>query len=118
MQKVNFFSNTNYQKHKKHYQKSTKESQQQKKNHKPIIKTQKTYQKLSKKTTEKRDHTREFVGVKVVEIVTLSAELNTLSVVSKLLHQERVVLLHDLPYEWPWYCRHFLLLLLCLQRTN
>lgn len=47
------------------------------------------------------------VGVEVIEIVALFAELNTLSSIAKLLHEKRVVFLHDLPYQLPWYCRHF-----------
>jgi hypothetical protein len=37
---------------------------------------------------KKQDNTRELVRVEIVEIVTLSAELNTLSVISKLFHQK------------------------------
>jgi len=48
-------------------------------------------------------------SVEVVEIVGLSAELHALSAPSELFHQERVVLLYDLPYELSWYGRHLLL---------
>jgi len=51
--------------------------------------------------------TRVFESVKVVEIVGLSAELQALSAPSELFHQERVVLLHDLPNQLSWNCRHF-----------
>lgn len=61
-------------------------------------------------------YTRVFEGVETEEIVALSAEFNALSAPSELFDQERVVLLHDLPHELPWYGRH--LLLLRLQRST
>lgn len=50
--------------------------------------------------------TRVLESVEVVEIVGLSAELHALSAPSELFHQERVVLLHDLPDQLSWHCRH------------
>lgn len=53
--------------------------------------------------------TRVFEGVEIVEIVWLSAELNALSIISKLFNQERVVPLYDLPNKISRYCCHLIL---------
>lgn len=46
------------------------------------------------------------VRVEIVEIVGLLAELHARSSSTELLHQERVVLLHDLPDQLSWHRRH------------
>lgn len=46
-------------------------------------------------------NTRVLVGVEVVEIVALFAEHHARTPVTELLHQKRVVPLHDLPYQGP-----------------
>ena len=52
-------------------------------------------------------NTRVLVGVDVVEIVALFAELHTGGAVPELLHEKGGILLHDLPNQLPWNCRHF-----------
>ena len=50
------------------------------------------------------------VRVEVAKIVGLLGKLDASGAVAKLLNQKGVVLLHDLPYQLPRYCRHFLTL--------
>ena len=54
--------------------------------------------------------TRILVGVSIVQIVALLAELNLSSTITELLNQKTVVLLHNFPYQGSWYYGHFLLL--------
>jgi hypothetical protein len=58
--------------------------------------------KLKKRESE----TGVLVGVEIVEIVRLLAELNAGSSSPELLDQKGVVLLHYLPYQLPGYRRH------------
>ena len=46
------------------------------------------------------------VGVEVVEVVRLFAELNTGIASAKLFNEERAVLLNDFPYQLPRNVRH------------
>lgn len=52
------------------------------------------------------------VGVQIVQVVRLFAELNTGCSPPKLLNQKRVVPLHNLPNQLSWNGRHDLLLAL------
>ena len=52
--------------------------------------------------------TRVLVRVEIVEIVALLTELDAGVSSAELLHQETVVLLHDLPDQLPWNRRHFI----------
>ncbi|GLT55933.1 hypothetical protein SLA2020_290140 [Shorea laevis] len=65
------------------------------------------------KTGKKKEtgHTRVLVGVEMVKIVALFAQLNARRSSTGLLHQKRVVLLHYLPNQGPRCCRHCLGLL-------
>ena len=46
------------------------------------------------------------VGVETIEIVTLLAKLDASIASAKFFHEKRVVLLHYLPNQLPWNCRH------------
>ncbi|MFS7980901.1 hypothetical protein Hanom_Chr10g00944591 [Helianthus anomalus] len=46
------------------------------------------------------------VGVKIVEVIRLLAELNALRSITELLNKKRIVLLHDLPNQLAWNSRH------------
>ena len=57
--------------------------------------------------TEQQQPTRVLVGVQVVEVVGLLGELHLVIAIAELLHQEGVVLPHNLPDQIPWNGRHF-----------
>lgn len=54
----------------------------------------------------KQSITGVLVGVEVIEVVALLAELDASIAPPELLHKKTVVLLHDLPDQLPWNRRH------------